>query len=378
MAFYEIKNVIHPKKVLPSIKEYLIPRYIKDYGIENKDKIIKRFNDTIFIFDSNPIETREFMVEHLDEIKDIQFKVRTEIEYRDYLRVKEFVHSQSREAFDIALIENKYVQSYADLSDLWDLDFESYSYDVFENCTDNQELDERRTKYENDCFIKGMNPIKDFATIEKILFMKNVLKQLEKEEMIKRTIWGKRIKREIKKDYSFSIPNDQLSEILFDHKDCALTGVCKDKENQSKCFIYFPIIRNRDFPSLDHIFFHEARHRVENEDDYGGLYYYDKPDYYYINELHTEWNALLDEDEKNNIYFGGGDSQSISLYQYLFKVAEDFFEYHREILNEFAFVGNIKGLEECFGKDFLKELECNLSKEGEVKFYKDHKEKVLR
>ena len=378
MAFYQIENVIRPKKVLPNIKKYLIPRYIEDYGIENKDKIIKRLNDTIFIFDSNPIETRDFVVDHMDEIKDFQYKVRTELEYKDYLRVEEFVHSQSREAFDIALVKNKYVHSYADLSDLWDLDFESYSYDVFENSTDTQELNERRMKYENECYAKGMNPIKDFVTIEKILFLKNVLIQLEKEEMIKRTIWGRRIKREIKRDYSFSIPNDQLAEILFDRKNCGLTGVCHDKNENVKCFIYFPIIRNSDFPSLDHIFFHEARHRVENEEDFGGLYYYAKPDYYYINELHTEINALLDEDYKKCIYFGGGDSSSISLYQYLFKVAGDFFDNHREVLNEFAFDGDIDGLEECFGKDFLKELENNLSREGEIKFYKDHKEKVLR
>ena len=373
MANYQYQNIMYPKQVIPDVKRYLIPRYIHDYGVENRNHILSRFDHTIFIFDSNPILTKEFFDEHLLEIKDYRFKIRSEIEYLDYLRVKKFVEQQAREAFDIALLQNRYVFSYEEVSDLWDLDFESY-------LPENDKLDnilERRKHYENDCLEKGINCVRDPEVIKRIVYCKNILKQLSKEELIHRSVWGKRLKREIKKDYSFSITDEGLSEIVFDDKNCGTAGYIEVDDEEERYYVYIPLIQNKDFPSLDHILFHELRHRVETEDHNGGLLSFDNQDYYYINELHTETNALLDEKEKKCIYFGGGDSSHISLYQYLFKEAGSFFDDYQCLLNYLAFSNDIEGLEYAFGKDFLQEMEESLSKKAKEKYKRDHQEKRI-
>ena len=51
-------NILNPNIALDKIKDRLIEIYMCDYGIEYKELIEERINNTIFIFDSNPLITR--------------------------------------------------------------------------------------------------------------------------------------------------------------------------------------------------------------------------------------------------------------------------------------------------------------------------------
>ena len=66
-----IENILYPDEALDEYKKKLLEVYLEDYGEEYKDIIIKRMNNTLYLFDSNPKDTLRFILNN-DSIKDFK------------------------------------------------------------------------------------------------------------------------------------------------------------------------------------------------------------------------------------------------------------------------------------------------------------------
>ena len=72
-----MENVLNPNKALEEYKSYLLTMYVKDYGEKYYDLIKNRMDNTIYLFDANPLENMKFLEENGEDIFPNIKKIRT-------------------------------------------------------------------------------------------------------------------------------------------------------------------------------------------------------------------------------------------------------------------------------------------------------------
>ena len=352
-------NINNPHKALERIINNLVSIYISDYGNEYEEIIKEKINNTIFIFDSNPIETKNFIGKNLDKIKDNRKLLKTEIEYLDYIKEKKKIEKEIKTVFLNYIKKYTYIDINIDKDKVYNLDFDSYSLENnIKLERDNTQLEEkekilkRRKEYKLDYLEISMRPLTDWQQIEKIIKYKNSLELYKKIELIKRTKWGHRIKREILRNNKTELSDLQLANILFDDDNNATTSIIIDNDNNKKTICYMPLIHNVEKSSLDKILLHELRHVIETNDESIGISRISNQQYDTLNEIRTDKNALKDKLRLNNQTIFS-DKKSNSLYEALFAYTGDFFEEHKNVLDYIAISGKIELLEKLFNHDEL-------------------------
>ena len=95
-----MENVLNPNKALEEYKSYLLTMYVKDYGEKYYDLIKNRMDNTIYLFDANPLENMKFLEENGEDIFPNIKKIRTYLkEYKNFIKIKN-------------ALENKYYEDY--------------------------------------------------------------------------------------------------------------------------------------------------------------------------------------------------------------------------------------------------------------------------
>lgn len=356
----EIDSIIHANLALLDYREKLYSLYVESYGEEYSSIIRDRMKNTLYLFDSNPIDTMNFLINN--SITDSKVFSFYEREYFDYVYWKNKIDKKYQKRY-YQLLSRYFHYRTSDWESLLSLEYSSYN---FENMAILHQLGssedaknsilKRQRKYLEDCKALGIAPITDSVSIHMIEENKRAFDQKKNIELLQRTKWGKRMIERIRKYYKLSLP--EIHSILNCNSVAATNHIYHD--NFSLSILYFPIIKNIPKGCLDRIFFHENRHVIESSVNHCGLHYYSFKNLSLMNELHTEDNAMIDSRKcfDNPLWSSDClDSESYNLYEKLLMYTDGFFDRNRDFLNQCAICGDYDLLKTSFSSNDLLELE---------------------
>lgn len=291
------RNLDRREETFQSILSKVLPLYVQDYGEEKKDTIIQRFKDTIFILEGTPLDRKK--------AKSIK-TLRERIEYLDYICLYKKYLRIAQEEFKRYIELNYHLIPDSNSAKLWDIDFSP-------SCLE----ESKRGEYFLVCLSCGLEPITNNDQIYLISQYKKNIQQKMNIELIKNSLWGKRIH-----SLAPDLTSFQLEEILFDTVIAASTCVVETPTRMVKA-CYIPLDKLVDSPSLDRIVFHELRHVVETTETKSGLSVFANPQYDLLNEVRTEYNAM--NDEKNlSLIFSRNNHKKQSKYERILDLIPDF------------------------------------------------------
>ena len=320
----EINRILHPYEVLEEVKEKLLSLYELDYG--NKEELRRRWDNTIFVLESTPIDSKAFYDAHQKEIPRRK-RIKAKLEYYDFIRKQKEIEKELEEEFH---------------------EYTEMVFGIYE-------------KEDRDLLWKSNHPriplkkSQDRVTLYRLFKWKEDLIERGKGRLLRRSLWGRRISRKYQE-----LTEDQLSEILLDGDSAASTSVAKNKEGKPITLCYIPLMKLANSPSLDRIFLHEARHVVETTPKKSGLSSFENPVLNTLNEVRTEKNAKKDE-KKLPIIFGRKSDSFQSIYELLLEKVEEI-EVYEPLMNQLAFEENPDGLVEKVDED-LQAINQRLQKE---------------
>ena len=368
---YNIEGIINPRDILPVVFKKVLPLYVRDYGKEYVNMILRRLYDTVYIFDSNPIDTWNFICEHSSEIKDQDYVNRCHSEYVDFVNHSRRIDANNDKALRRFLKKVYQLPLSSKDYSVMNVDFDSYSVASIHKLHNGTELEkkeilDRQGLYRQQCRLAGINPITVPTLASELSDIQRQLIENKKYKLIERTKWAYRIREEIKSIYGFDISIGSLKDCLFD-EGLASTTIDEDKKG-FRTIMTFPIIHDYGKTSLDHVLFHELRHVVETGNKACGFYKLKNGKYQMINEIHTDKNALLDAKEfENLIFLGKSRRNKRSYYERFFPYLGDLFEDYKMSFDLFGFINRPDLVENLFGERFLKDLEYKLHNEEEFK-----------
>ena len=327
------ENLLNPREAIESVKEQLFHLYQQDYGKRMRGIIEERWNNTIFIFESTPKDNYQFVQEHKDKIQDKKFIKRTKAEYKDYIKKDQLTDSIIRNEYKKYVEMRFHIFSEEQIDELWnkeskELDKEKYGCTVIESC----------------------------------MVTKRDLIKSKKKALMATTIWGKRMQKQYP-----TIDLEILVALLLDRFFPSATCKILDKDNQIVTVCFIPLISYRYLSSLDRMVLHELRHVVETDGVRIGLTIFPNKEFYMLNEIRTENNAIKDEN-RMPLIFGRNSNKLQSFYEELLERFSEI-EPYEDLLNIVSFTGKIneeRSLIESLDQK-LKEVEQNLKKQKQIK-----------
>ena len=356
-----VEEFMYPNEVLEDNMPYLEGIYQEDYGRKFTSTIKRRIDNTLYVFDSDPVVTMNFFKDREKEIHDEDFLRRIYREYDNYIKIKDMVHNMLRKKYYHILSSYFSVLPYPVREDILDLDIEAYSYQNIHKVKFGNDLEtiRRQEDYCKECDKLGVKPLTNPRHIHLLLNEKEKLYNQENKLVIKNSRWGRRIIRAMKKYYPIITLDDIVT--LLEKEYAAYTANLLDNNGiPSARIMYFPLLRNLGARNLDGIFYHENRHVIESTEGGSGLHIFRGKYYRFMNEIRTEKNSLLDKECFSDDFLWSTDKvpdEYYNLYAELFPYAVNFFEENREFLNYCAITGDFKTLEAKFGAKNLIEFE---------------------
>lgn len=356
-----VEEFIYPNEILREKLPYLEELYSEDYGEDYVFIIRDRMKSTLYVFDSDPVVTMNFVRNKGNDISDGDFLKRVEKEYKNYIRVKDIIHAKQKRKYYSKLASYFSLLPYPVREDILALDIEAYSYsNVYKvKSLNDEKAKERQEEYCRQCSKLGVRPITNSAFIHMILSEKEHLDLQEKKLLLKNTRWGRRIIKVMKKYYPKISLDDIVSLMGKDY--VAYTAYLLGEDGISNARImYYPLLKNLNLKDLDGIFYHENRHIIESTSIASGLHAHRGNYYRLLNEIRTEKNAILDKEWFNKDFLWSTDEVPIhyyNLYVQLFPYVATFFEDNREFLNGCAIKSDFSSLENRFGVKNLMEFE---------------------
>ena len=123
-----MENVLNPNKALEEYKSYLLTMYVKDYGEKYYDLIKNRMDNTIYLFDANPLENMKFLEENGEDIFPNIKKIRTYLkEYKNLIKIKNTLENKYYEDYYLILSNSFSYYSKFGIEDFINIDLDSYS-----------------------------------------------------------------------------------------------------------------------------------------------------------------------------------------------------------------------------------------------------------
>ena len=123
-----MENVLNPNKALEEYKSYLLTMYVKDYGEKYYDLIKNRMDNTIYLFDANPLENMKFLEENGEDIFPNIKKIRTYLkEYKNFIKIKNALENKYYEDYYLILSNSFSYYSKFGIEDFINIDLDSYS-----------------------------------------------------------------------------------------------------------------------------------------------------------------------------------------------------------------------------------------------------------
>lgn len=371
-----IEQFIYAKEIMEDIKKTLIPYYISQYGTKNKDLIEQRMRHTFYLISSTPDLI-------YNELKDSSsyFKSQSDYdnmitEYLDYIEVnRELEKEKITKLRSLLCKEYGVLESTINKKDIpiEKLFLNSFSSSMiallkspYTGFDTKDEIHKLQLRYFKQCNNLGCEPIIETNIIDSIL---NKIKTLDVDYqviLLKRTLWGQRLYKYFIENNGFTegyikstnqedlfyrmlqqdvfLPSGQMQCVYF-------TSKINNEIEKVTNWICFPMLENMNF-DLNHNFYHEMRHAVEN----GGIGF---KKYNFINELRTDKHALDDNTALPKIFNTDGKCKSI--YVPLLPLTDGLFDNFEGFFDDIAISNNVNKLEMAVNKDILIEYENMLN-----------------
>jgi len=360
-----IENILYPDEALDEYKKKLLEVYLEDYGEEYKDIIIKRMNNTLYLFDSNPKDTLRFILNN-DSIKDINYVDQAEINYYNYKKALNRINKRLNKDYYSRLANYFNIDTYHLREDIMNLDYSSFNLSNMAKLNDEsvskdikEDIIKRQEQYIDACHEAKVEPLVGMPQIN-ILERAKALNDIKRMKyLVKHTNWGKQMCKKFK-EYDSEMTIDDIVGILLQKEVGAANFRLDDNYKAKSSIVYYPIMKNANLKCLDRMFFHENRHVVEAGKENVGINLHHGNKYQLINEIRTEKHAISDADTlKKNVLWSNDEMPSYAYngYEKLFPYTYNFFEENKEILDDIAMYGDVDFLEDYYGKINLENYE---------------------
>ena len=123
-----MENILNPNKALEEYKNYLLAMYAKDYGKKYYDLIKNRMDNTIYLFEANPLENMKFLEENGADVFPNIKKIRTYLkEYKNFIKIKNALENKYFEDYYLILSNAFSYYSKLGIEDFINIDLDSYS-----------------------------------------------------------------------------------------------------------------------------------------------------------------------------------------------------------------------------------------------------------
>ena len=372
-----IDNILYPEEAFKDYKHNLLDIYCEDYGEENKKNIEARMNNTLYLFDTNPVDTLKFLLDNEDSIHDRTYFINAEKDYINYQRVKRKISRINNKKYYELLAHFFHINPYPIRKEVLDLDISAFNYENVNailndkvNAKVKKKLISRQKKYLNACKELGLEPLIDSTHISMLEERKEQYDRQLMSYLLSHTHWGRRILNKFKNhDKRFELEN--IITIMLQKEVGAANFRLDDNRRATTSIVYYPIMNNIHFKSIDRMFFHENRHIVEATKRCVGLNTHIGNNYQLINEIRTEKHAIEDAERLSDNVLWSNDKMpenTYNSYEEMFPYTYNFFDDNKRLLDSLAISGNTELFEDLFGKDdlikyeaFLKDLLKTLS-----------------
>jgi len=331
--------------------------YISMYGKKYQDLIKERINKTLYIFESNPIETYSFFKENEDNIFDWEQFEMIETFYKDFIALKEKYEQET---------EEKIYQQFCHCNNLNPSIYKNKKEEIIHNIS-------TYTSYQELCDSISIAPLncQDYA---KFLKQREKLKDEESNNIIKRSLWAKDIIATAE-NCNILITEESLCSMLSLNSNT--TASCYNYE--SLTIVRCPLIEiYRKGFNLDVIFLHENRHAIEAGMHRNVIGINNQiVNLYLLNEVRTERHAQEDDKVIPTIFSKRKTNDLATLYDNFIPVTNILFTAYEHLFDTCAIENNIAPLFQAFNRDNLIDFEqlCKKSYQSILDFQKsDEKE----
>ena len=359
-----MENVLNPNKALEEYKSYLLTMYVKDYGEKYYDLIKNRMDNTIYLFDANPLENMKFLEENGEDIFPNIKKIRTYLkEYKNFIKIKNTLENKYYEDYYLILSNSFSYYSKFGIEDFINIDLDSYSStnimllnDKYTSDSIKKDILKRQQEYMRICRVYGIDPITNSVFIDSIKSKRAELIRKKNTLLNSKTRWGRRIKSIVNRNTKFKVSDLDIAQIIFNGENCAMTRTFTNKNGDFR-LCYVPLTKIYKLKGLDRVFFHENRHVVECSSINSGIDTYDDDKYSMLNEIRTEKNAIRDSNFfKSMPLFSNCDfpSKYYCTYSIAFPYTMNFFEDNCDVLNDLSINNDVVSLESIYGANDLK------------------------
>lgn len=363
----DIEQFIYAKDLMEDMKQVLIPYYISRYGKKYQELIKRRMDQTYFLLTSPPDLIYNKLKDESNYFPNKSDYDNMVLEYLDYEKINEKLKKIKQMQIRKLLCQEYEIDedmvSKKDLA-IENLSISSYSTSIVSllnssmvmKPTKNEILD-FQGKYLMQCESLKCKQITDNNVIDSIIDKIDLINEDYQISLLKNTLWGKRLYQyfvennrlslnDTNSSYQQDLLYKMLSEDVFLPKGtmkCArFFNNCGNKQGTNN-WICFSMLENAEF-DLNHNFFHEMRHAVEN----GGIVL---GGHNPINEIRTDIHAREDVLNLPKLFKSCGECGSI--YLKLLPLTGDLFFENQNFFDEIAISNNTLLLEKNIDSKLL-------------------------
>ena len=356
-------NILYDK--LNKYKDIILEELIKYYGIEYTNKIIKRYNKTFFILDSDPINTFKYILNNKQDFKaiDILKYYKTYILYKNLFINNSNKHMLWVEKYiNTFLVDKKINIKKEEIQELFLNNIDAFS-------TQNENLLSNSPSIVKDNILKRRNYVikkmkelnlnikLDNKTIDNLIEFIFDSKDYHRIMISKKSDLGKYIKDNLKDLSDYSVKN-----IVFGNDTAFNLVIFYDEFDNTKFYkvLKFPIIEqiNKNCNCLDVILIHEIIHCIETNELGNCVGLDNNTENKVFNEIRTQKLAIeitnilhkkgiFIFDNKNNY-----NDKFTASYEYFKDISYSFINNHEDIIKYCAINNDLNLLYDFFGNNF--------------------------
>lgn len=352
----EFLNLVYPNEALSSSWGLLKDYYVEQYGKRYQELIERRLEKTIYLFDSNPKYTYQYLLENEDYVFDSQ-QIEIVSEYVGDLKARESIRKD--------MADRRLYSIFCQYHNISETIYKAKYEEILLFIKGQKEFG---SDYKETCFKLGIRPINSQTVFYDFLCKTDCLQQEAVAFILKDSLWLNDIRKSLAMQQIILSP-DLLAE-LFNGKHGAVC--CNIPQYR---IVKIPLIElYYDGMSIDQTFFHENRHAIEASEVLTSTIGLDEKsiNLKIFNEIRTDLHAYLDESNLPVIFSRSADPDVESVYKNLFRLSKKIFSQYGSFLDQCAIENDFDKLFKAFGKKEL--LEYNRLLENTFKeimlFYK--------
>lgn len=329
-------RIYHCLDELAQNEMMLIDYYVSQYGEECRAIIQERSDKTIYLLDSPPDVTFQYLIQNQN--------------YADPIEIENFENLSKDYCYLMQILTEEEQKSlYCTFCDYHAISSKEYSSKQEQILSIISKIYKGYALYKNECNQFGFVAIQDKQIFKQFSQEISEIKESKKINLLNQSLWGKKVKE------SFCNIGIKVSDETFSY------FFNLDKLHVAHCinfsfytFVYVPVIQlylNGGY--VDRVFLHENRHAIESGNHYKiGL---NHDGFYYFNEFRTEMHAIEDNQVLPTLFSKEGEAAVSFYYEYMFPFLGDLLEEYQFFIDQCAIHNDIEKFLCIFGENDMRE-----------------------